>query len=284
MKVSVVVPTRNRVDSLYRTVKSILSSKYNNYEILLIDNSDKVCFNENKKLLSLDKRIKQVKANYRNGIAALRQKGIEISCGEIISFVDDDIEVPTYWLEGIVYAFTNNKKLGIFGCTVENIGFDDIPHGKIKGFGKKNGTNGSLKPADHSRKIVTFGEFNLSLKKKFVDEAGGFDKRFKWGFEGVDLTTRMLRAGCGIKYNPNIIIKHYNIDFKQRKKFNWIEYYRLYFFFKNFETSNFSFLYELKRGYYYFMGKNFSSLYSLLVAHILLPVIILKSKKKMPLN
>jgi glycosyltransferase involved in cell wall biosynthesis len=93
--VSVVVPTHNRAQLLKATITSILNQKYNNLEIIIVDDgSDDET--ENTVKLFNDKRIVYYKAARLANLGKLRNIGISLSKGRYIAFCDDD----DIWLPG----------------------------------------------------------------------------------------------------------------------------------------------------------------------------------------
>ena len=90
MKVSMVVPVYNVEKYLDRCIKSILNQKYQDMEIILIndgstDNSLAIC----EKYREQDSRIIIInKAN--QGLSAARNDGVEVASGEYIMFIDSD--------------------------------------------------------------------------------------------------------------------------------------------------------------------------------------------------
>ena len=231
MLVSVCIPTRNRPDSLSRMIKSVLNSSYQDFEIIVIDNSDNNIFPINKDELSVDKRIVYISADNKIGIAALRQLAIDHSHGDIVICADDDIEVPPDWMDSVVKAFEANLQLGTWGCCVINYEsngnkISESSHGGPKAKGK----NGAFHPVKPGEEIATFGEANLALRRKAVLEVGGFDKRFIWGYEGADLVTRILKAGYILHFESGISIMHWHNQPKSRPKIDKAEYLRLLYF------------------------------------------------------
>lgn len=88
--ISVIVPIYNGEQFLRQCIESILKQSYSNLEILLIndgsfDSSGEIC----DKYALLDKRIR-VFHELNAGVSAARNKGIENSHGEYISFIDSD--------------------------------------------------------------------------------------------------------------------------------------------------------------------------------------------------
>lgn len=90
MKLSIIIPVYNAVAHLRQCLDSILNQKFEDYELLLIndgstDSSENIC-NE---YVEKDKRVK-VFHQKKSGVSAARNKGLENSHGEWITFVDSD--------------------------------------------------------------------------------------------------------------------------------------------------------------------------------------------------
>lgn len=95
--ISIIVPTYNNEPYLARCIESLINQTYKNIEIILIDdgscdNSLTICEEYAKK----DSRIKVWHQEYL-GVSETRNKGVELSTGEFIIFLDGDDEAhPDY--------------------------------------------------------------------------------------------------------------------------------------------------------------------------------------------
>lgn len=89
--VSVIIPVYNAEKTIEKTIQSVIDQTYSNIQIIIID--DKSIDNSLeliKKVSRKDTRIK-VYMNDRNlGVAATRNRAIELSMGNFICFVDSD--------------------------------------------------------------------------------------------------------------------------------------------------------------------------------------------------
>lgn len=90
MKVSIIIPVYNAEAHIRHCLNSILSQKFEDYELLLIndgstDNSENICNEYAEK----DSRIK-VYHQKNAGVSAARNKGLKNANGEWITFVDSD--------------------------------------------------------------------------------------------------------------------------------------------------------------------------------------------------
>ena len=277
---SVCIPSRNRPESLSRMIESLLLSDYENFEIIVVDNSDDNFIPFNRDVLSADERTIHILADKKIGIAALRQLAFENSRGDIVLCADDDIEVPKDWMACIVKAFERDPYLGIWGCRVLN--HDEmgrVNNQSFHGGPKAKGENGAFHPPKPGEDICTFGETNLALRRNAVIKVGGFDSRFIWGYEGADLTNRILRAGYNLHFESGITINHWANKSKTRPRMEKADYFRLLFFFKYNPIKKFSIVYEIKRIYYLFCQKNYRDSFWGLITLFIIPFIFLRSRK-----
>ena len=112
-KITVVIPIYNSEASLQRCIESVLNQKYNNFELLLIDDgstdtSGKICDS----YVAKDSRVK-VFHKKNGGVSSARNLGLENSRGEWITFVDADDWIKTEYLEHLVSHIQENVDLVI---------------------------------------------------------------------------------------------------------------------------------------------------------------------------
>ncbi len=119
-KLSVIVPIYNAEDSLKRCIESIIGQKYNNLEIILVDdgstdNSLEIC----KEYAKTDDRI-VVYHKENAGLVAARKSGVEVASGEYIGFVDsDDYIDDDMYLPLMEEAQKTNCDIAIGGITLD---------------------------------------------------------------------------------------------------------------------------------------------------------------------
>ena len=89
--VSIIIPYYNNKIYLQKTVKSILKQSYQNFEIIIVyDNSDITDLYFVESVAKLDKRIFLIRNLKNIGAGLSRNKGITISRGNYIAFLDSD--------------------------------------------------------------------------------------------------------------------------------------------------------------------------------------------------
>lgn len=96
--ISVIIPMYNAAGYLKRCLDSVLAQNYTDLEIILIDDGSK----DNTEDISKEYEAKDQRIVYchqvNSGVSKARNKGMELACGEYISFLDaDDYIAPDYF-------------------------------------------------------------------------------------------------------------------------------------------------------------------------------------------
>lgn len=121
MTVSIIICTRNRAKSLKSTLMSIGQAAIPqgwDVELLVVDNGSTDATQEvvdEAKLANVKLReIREAKAGKCNA----QNSGLSQTSGEIILFTDDDVHVPTNWIEGMCRPIASNRADAVAGGVV----------------------------------------------------------------------------------------------------------------------------------------------------------------------
>lgn len=120
-KVSIIVPAYNCINSLEHCIRSIQLQTYTDFELILVDDgstdgSNVFC----DKLAVKDDRIKVIhKAN--GGVSSARNRGIDASTGEYITFCDSDDYLEPDYLENLVQTAKANLDCGHIWCCFQTV-------------------------------------------------------------------------------------------------------------------------------------------------------------------
>ena len=88
-KVSVIIPVYNSSKYLKECINSVINQTYKNLEIIIVN--DKSTDNSLSIINSFnDRRIKRINLKENSGVSIARNKGIEVSTGNLICFIDSD--------------------------------------------------------------------------------------------------------------------------------------------------------------------------------------------------
>lgn len=115
MKVSIIVPVYNTEKYIDRCINSILNQSFSDFELILInDGSKDESLNIMKKYEKIDKRIK-VYDQVNQGPALTRNKGIKLSKGKYIMFIDSDDYIDENFVKNYYENIINSKSDIVIG-------------------------------------------------------------------------------------------------------------------------------------------------------------------------
>ena len=106
-KVSVIIPTFNRSELLVRAIDSVLNQSFQDFELVVVDDGSTDSTFE---ALKIYKNIIYLKQQ-NLGVSAARNKGVEVSSGELIAFLDSDDEWLPEKLQKQIDFLKDNPKL-----------------------------------------------------------------------------------------------------------------------------------------------------------------------------
>lgn len=118
--ISVIIPTKNRIELLQQALDSVGNQTFKDWEVLVVDDgSNNETVEQLLKISQAEPRIRYVKRQrQQTGASACRNEGTEIAQGKYIIYLDsDDCLAPTA-LENRFQEMEQHPELdlGIFGC------------------------------------------------------------------------------------------------------------------------------------------------------------------------
>lgn len=218
--VSVVIPTKNRAESLAHALLAIRGQDYEHFEVIVVDNGS----TDNTPDIITQYEAKCVH-NPIFGISRSRQMGIDSACGEIIAVCDDDSVPEPDWISQLVRRLAADDALGLIGGKIIQVGFPED-----KGMGKI-GQNGIISFVTNPQEAHYFASSNQGIRKAAIDAIGGYDLFFREAYEEVDLIFRLRDKGFHIDYEPLAKVRHVNPGntFRKGHYFFDLQLMRLYF-------------------------------------------------------
>ncbi|MGE5294771.1 MAG: glycosyltransferase family 2 protein [Solirubrobacterales bacterium] len=109
-RVSVIIPTYNRATYVPRAIDSVLSQKYRDLEIIVVDDGSKD--NTREVVAAYGAPVRYI-FQENQGPGAARNQGIRVAAGAYLAFLDsDDVWMPTF-LEKTVSALDEHPEVGV---------------------------------------------------------------------------------------------------------------------------------------------------------------------------
>lgn len=218
--VSIIIPNKDEKDSLKLCLDSIRKkTTYSNYEIIIVENNSTTeeIFSYYRELEKED-HIHVITWNGEFNYSAINNFGVKHAKGELLLFLNNDVEVLSEnWMEELV-ANTQRPEVGITGVrllypdgTVQHagtvIGIGGIAGHMLVGLpGERSGyMNRAVTQMNYSAVTAAC----MMMKRSIFEKLGGFEEKLAVAFNDVDLCLRTAADGHLIVYNPYVELRHY---------------------------------------------------------------------------
>lgn len=217
--VSIIIPTKDRLEYLKRTIESILArSEYRNFEILIVDNGS--VEGETKQYLeTLADPCRVIRDERPFNFSRLNNGAVLHARGSIVAFLNNDLEVVApEWLTEMV-ALAIRPEVGAVGARLY------YPNGLLQHGGVVLGINGVAGHSHKGRRRGDPGNWNriilphnvsavtaacMLVRREVFDEVGGFDEEeLAVAFNDVDFCLKVRSKGYVITYQPYAELLHY---------------------------------------------------------------------------
>jgi len=217
VKVSVILPTKDRGAAISETIASLLALDFaqDQHEILIVDNLSSP---ENQRHLQSFQadyvdRIRYVRET-KLGLCNARNCGINNSRGEVLVFLDDDAIVPTYWLKNIVQHFSDHPNAYALGGKVIAKFTSPPPSWLDRRLGIY------ISNFDHGEQVLKlrYNEYprgaNMAFRRDAFTKCGEFLDCFDrkgnslMSYGDIEMCYRVDRHGYDILYVPDAEVDH----------------------------------------------------------------------------
>lgn len=209
---TIVVATYNRASYLTATLSSLsrVIQGLGKLEVIIINNNstdatEVVALNHQDRLGSF-KLVKEM----NQGLSFARNRGVNEATGDVVVFLDDDVELDPEWLHELLAPFAD-PTVAVTGGKVLPYGMQAFPDWLPREYGYLASV---FDPSDAVCDLEKVMGANFAVRRKVFDQVGLFDvtlgrKGTKLlGGEEVELFRRVRDAGHRIVYTPRSVVWH----------------------------------------------------------------------------
>ncbi|MGY1914630.1 glycosyltransferase family 2 protein [Blastococcus sp. SYSU DS0973] len=202
LRLSLVVTTVGRVHEVLRLARSVAATSIaDRIELVLVDQSDDQ--RAVRALTELAPAVHWRATTSGRGISVGRNAGLRLATGDVVGFPNDNTWYPEATLPALLERFTARPDLG--GLCVRLITADGRP--AMLRWARRAAP---VSRRSAHREVVSPGLF---LRRRLVEQAGGFDERIGSGSAGraqsgeeSDLVFRVQDGGGRVEYDPALVV------------------------------------------------------------------------------
>ena len=220
--VSLLIPTRDRLDLLERCIGSILcKTTYPHFEIIIIDNESSLPETQDylRRIQTTDQRVRVLSYSSPFNFSAINNHGVLHARGELIGLINNDTEIisPEWLSEMVSHALRPE-----IGCVGAKLYYDDgtIQHAGmvlgvkgIAGHCHLDWPAGSLGYHCRLSLIQNYSALTgacLLVRKTIYQQVGGLDEEnLKVSFNDVDFCLKVSEAGYRNLWTPYAELYHH---------------------------------------------------------------------------
>jgi GT2 family glycosyltransferase len=202
--VSIVIPSRDRPAYLEVALASVAPQAARaGAEVIVVDDGELA------RNAELAERFgaRYVALGRPRGLNAARNAGVAAAAGELLAFIDDDVEVHDGWLDALIEAARSQPQVGVFTGPIIARLEGPGTHRRVCGREGPPITHTDLGAAD--RDVKRAWGANMAIRASAIEAVGPFDPhRACWSGDEEEWEQRHLRAGGRIRYVANAGLDH----------------------------------------------------------------------------
>jgi glycosyltransferase involved in cell wall biosynthesis len=199
--VTIVVPTVGRPNYLDVALRSLLAQDVQvDFEVIVV--ADGVAAGTAD--LAARHGARLVSHDTNRGLNAARNSGTQAARGELVAFVDDDIEAREGWLHAVVAGAGAFSDAEAFTGPIRPR-FEQPPP---SGCGRDRPLITALDLGDHDRATTVAWGANLIVRRSAFERVGSFDETIRGGGDEEEWLERLRHAGGRIVYLAEAAVDH----------------------------------------------------------------------------
>ena len=209
MRVSVIIITYNRIETLPSALDALRSQTYPEFEVIVVNGPS-----DDGTTAYLELQGGQIKSAtcVERNIGRSRNIGVELAAGEIVAFIDDDAVPSEHWIEKLVAAYGNPLTAGaggpVFDLRYDRIVWRICACSRFGDFVTDAAPPISTYLGKNADPFLYLAGCNMSFRRSVLAGAGGFNEHLTYGYDDVDICRHLVDAGHDIAFVDDALVYH----------------------------------------------------------------------------
>jgi glycosyltransferase involved in cell wall biosynthesis len=199
--VSVVVPTRDRARYLRTSVASLMRQTLDEpFEVIVADDAS----TDETPAMAAELGATLTRNDSPTGPNAARNAGLRAASGDLIAFVDDDVEAPDGWLAALADGARRHPDAEAFGGPIRARFDGPTP----RSCGREEPPITTLDLGPHDREVEFVWGANMAARRSAFERVGDFDATLPQFGEEEEWLSRLRAAGGRVVYLAEAGLDH----------------------------------------------------------------------------
>lgn len=218
--ISVIIPTYRREAVLRETLASLIQQDYWSYEVLVIDQTAQHEPETQRYLEQLvaEQKIQLFQVSWAS-LPAARNYGVRRALGEVILFIDDDVQLPSGFLAAHARNYQSSEIGAVAGRVYDRMKLAEAAPGLTIDYLPAEAMSPGvawyyidLVHTEQPQQVITARGCNMSFRRALFEQHQlWFDERFQGSAirEESDFCLRIRRTGLKVWYDPEASLIHF---------------------------------------------------------------------------
>ncbi len=203
-KYSIIIPVYNRPDEVDELLNSLAHQKYDNYEVIIVEDGSQV---DCKEIVNRYNSRLSIKYFFKpnSGPGTTRNYGAERASGKYFIFFDSDCIIPEHYFQEVDAELEKKSADAFGGPDKAHQSFSSVQKAinySMTSFFTTGGIRGGKERLD---KFFP-RSFNMGISKQAFVKTGGFS-HLRFG-EDIDFSIRILKTGFSTRLFPKAYVYH----------------------------------------------------------------------------
>ena len=197
--ITVAVCTYNGSQTLRECLEGVAQLRYPDHEVIVVSDGST---DDSAEIARSFPGVRVIETPQR-GLSAARNTAMAAASGEIVAYIDDDAIPDPDWLAHLAPAFASEDCVAAGGPNVP-----PPDSGRVAQC-VANAPGGPTHVLISDREAEHIPGCNMAIRKRALEELGGFDPQFRAAGDDVDACWRLLEAGGRITFCPGAVVCHH---------------------------------------------------------------------------
>ncbi len=209
MRVSVVINTLNRCESLQLALGGLRRQTFRDFEVIVVNGPST---DETQAMLEQSPDPVRIVRCPEACLGVSRNIGIDLAAGSVVAFLDDDAIPEPGWLDALVERYAD-PGIDAVGGPVFDVALDEVVWQICTSTRHGQADTSSAGPIARYQSVgadpfLHLPGSNMSFRREALIQVGGFNSLLRYTGDDVEIAARLIDRGHGFAVLDEALVRH----------------------------------------------------------------------------